>query len=287
MKEFLDYIQGRDSSSLGYTEIRSIQAGDVRQEYFSERASATKYALARSAGGWDAYYGVLPRLSKQGTADSVTANSQVLWADLDAKDNIGGKQSVLDRLIRYDIPASVIVDSGNGYHAYWKLQEAIPTPRACLIMRGLAKQLGGDHVYDAARILRVPGTSNWKDRDHPKAVRVIRFDTTRDMRAADFEHPEAIGWREVAPRPAPKTTYVPPSDREELPDWLQDLIERGAPQGQRSEAIFKVMVNLGKRGYTDDEIIGIIETNAIGEKVTQMRSGGMRWMRQSLAKSRT
>jgi hypothetical protein len=62
-------------------------------------------------------------------------------------------------------------------HAYWRLSEAVDTTAKDLfeaIGLGLAHRLDGDpSVRDLARILRLPGTLNWKLRS-PQAVRLLR-----------------------------------------------------------------------------------------------------------------
>lgn len=278
---FLDFIQ----DPIGYCEIRSIRDGVVRQQWYTDRSEAIAHALEDSAAGYDAYYGVVSRLTPHGNADSVASETPVLWADLDAKSHPNGKAGALLSLIDYEIPASVIVDSGHGYHAYWRLREPLEMARAIGIMRGIAGHLRGDHVYDAPRILRVPGTVNWKDRSQPVDVRVVRFDTTRIMRAADFVHAELAG-RPKPPAPA-EYRYIDPQAREELPQWLADLIQDGAPQGQRSEAAFKVMVYLAKYGWSDAEIYSVFASGGIGEKMREMRTGGERWFRRSLERARS
>jgi hypothetical protein len=192
-------------------------------------------------------------------------------------------------LIDYDIPPAVVVDSGHGYHAYWALDHFIPVDRATTIMRGIARHVKGDHVYDAARILRLPGTQNWKDPDHPLPVRVLRFDATRRYRPADFIEAESVGVaeRQRDERPVSPAVYIPPADRRVLPDWLDALITQGVPQGQRSEASFKVMYYLAKYGWSDEEIRSIFEVMAIGEKMREMRKGGERWFNRSMKRARS
>src|SRR3990172_4167052 len=59
--------------------------------------------------------------------------------------------------------AHVIVASGMGAHAYWVLGE--PTSdlaRVEAINRGVRAKLAGDNAIDAARILRLAGTYNYK-----------------------------------------------------------------------------------------------------------------------------
>ena len=269
----------------GYVEVRSIRDGKVRQWWERDRQAAVDLAIQQSDLGWDAYYGVLPRTERAGDAEHITPWTPVLWADLDAK-MIGSKQQALMSLVRADIPPSVVVDSGHGYHAYWKLQDAVEWRTAKMAMVGIAQALRGDHVYDQARILRIPGTTNWKDPENPVQVRTIVFDTTNVRPIGDFHRWIDVGIHELAPRPTTTlVSYVPPADRADLPSWLVDLIRDGAPQGQRSEQAFKVMAHLARRGWGDGEILDAFEQGGIGEKMREMR-GGERWFHRSLERAR-
>ena len=283
MRDFLDFIHG---DQQGLVEVRTIRDGRVRQWWESDRQAAVDLSIQQSDEGWDAYYGVLARLLKSGDATAVSPTTAVLWADLDAKVS-GSKQRCLTNLVGYPIPPSVVVDSGHGYHAYWKLDQFILYEQARLMMIGLAEGLKGDSVWDAPRILRIPGTTNWKDHDSPIPVRTIVFDTTNVMRPADFYNETEVGYAKVTPR----FEHHPWSDKQhfdaamDLPGWLDDLIRDGAPQGQRSEACWKVIKNLIEHGWTDDAIERAFDTGGIGEKMREKRDG-QRWFQRSLAKAR-
>lgn len=279
MRDFLDFLM----SPEGFVEVRTIRAGKVDQWFTRSRGLAVERALEMSTEGWDAYYGVLPRLSEKGNGDSCATETTVLWADLDAK-TIGSKSQALMSLVRYVLPPSVVVDSGHGYHAYWKLDEAVPFERARLAMIGIARELHGDHVYDRARILRIPGTTNYKA--DPVPVRTVVFNTTHVMAMRDFHQQVAHGVRDQMPQVAPRPATTPRYRSHDLPDWLQDLIDLGAPQGQRSEQAYKVMIKLASRGWSDAEIRQAFDTGGIGEKMREMRNGD-RWFEHSLAKART
>lgn len=285
MRDFLDIVHG---NTPHYVEVRAIMDGRVRQWWEHDREAVQRLAIQMNTDGWDVYYGVLPRVRTHGTAADVVPLQDVLWADLDDKAFGGDKGSALMALIDFELPPAVIVDSGHGYHAYWKLHNAITNDVAVDIMRGLARVLKGDHVYDPARILRLPSTTNWKDPDHPMPVRVLRMDALRKNRAGDFFGMQSIGASERARAEAPSVprVYIPPTSRPDLPDWLDDLVRNGAPQGQRSEAAFKVMCHLLKRGYSDDEIRDAFDQGAIGDKMREMRSGGDRWFRRSLSRAK-
>lgn len=80
----------------------------------------------------------------------------VRYAHVDI-DDLGG----LERLRAYKLPPSLIVFSGGGYQAFWKLDE--PTTdldRIERINRQLAADLGGDNCHNIDRIMRLPGTIN-------------------------------------------------------------------------------------------------------------------------------
>lgn len=285
MRDFLDLVQPGE----GFTEVRRIMDGTVKQHWLDDHNDAMELALRWSDVGWDVYYGVLPRTTHGGKASDVARWTSTLWADVDAKAHGASKQASLMALVDFEIPPAVVVDSGHGYHAYWILDQFIPVDRATTIMRGIARRIKGDHVYDAARILRLPGTQNWKDPEHPLPVRVLRFDSTRRYRPGDFVDVESVGTAELerANRTFVPTVYVPPADRPALPDWLDSLITQGAPQGQRSEASFKVMYHLAKRGWSDEEIHTIFDVMAIGEKMREMRTGGERWFKRSMTRARS
>jgi RepB DNA-primase from phage plasmid len=71
------------------------------------------------------------------------------------------------------------VESGGGVHAYWLFRQGEPVtegtrPRIELALRRLANHVGGDaSCAEVSRILRVPGSTNYK-REQSTIVRVVR-----------------------------------------------------------------------------------------------------------------
>lgn len=269
----------------GYVEVRAIQNGRVKQWWEKDRQAASDLALQLSDDGWDSYFGVLPRrVHGDGTGGNIAPVTRTLWADLDDKVH-GTKADTLRALVKFNLCPSVVVDSGHGYHAYWRLASIVHFQEARYMMVGLAKQLKGDHVYDNARILRVPGTTNWKDIDKPMPVRAILFNTTTVYDVGAFAHLQDIGYDKEHPAPRPRPS-LPDDFTYDLPDWLNVLIDEGVPQGQRSEACWKVMCRLGELGWNDDDIRRAFDTGAIGEKMREQNDGGDRWFQRSLDKAR-
>lgn len=75
---------------------------------------------------------------------------------------------------------TLLVDSGNGIHLWWVLDAEISKTEWLGTANNLkrALKLAGIHTdagitADAARIMRVPGTFNLKDKTHPKPTRVL------------------------------------------------------------------------------------------------------------------
>jgi hypothetical protein len=70
----------------------------------------------------------------------------------------------------------MIVNSGSGLHGYWALWPAVSPDEAEAANRRLAKALGADpHCVDAARILRPPGTYNFKTQP-PRPVELVHLE---------------------------------------------------------------------------------------------------------------
>lgn len=117
------------------------------------------------------------------------ATLRSFWADIDCKGEpgtYGSKREALEALISYvrdgAIPnPSLIVDSGNGIHVYWCMNEDVERDvwqpvadalRALLVEIGLRIDPG--ITIDCARIMRPPETMNRKDKSNPKPVSVLR-----------------------------------------------------------------------------------------------------------------
>ncbi len=138
------------------TPSRHVQLGDEAALH----GVLAHLAMANRAG-WGAYFGVatrqhdLGRWSRGGKSELTELTA--LFVDIDQPEN------ALPRLGWFDLPASCILHSGQGYHAYWFLET--PTTdfaAADKAIRGLAQHLGGDEALSVAQSMRLPGTINTK-----------------------------------------------------------------------------------------------------------------------------
>jgi hypothetical protein len=129
------------------------------------------------------------------------------WVDLDCKSAAHTKQNlpptltVALGLLPPEFPPTLVVHSGNGAHAYWKLKEEwtfeddaererahrlVLRWQTFIRLEGSKKGWGVDRVADLARVLRVAGTENRKDPAQIKPVRIIQRNE-RQYNPSDFE----------------------------------------------------------------------------------------------------
>jgi hypothetical protein len=180
------HVLGHDS----YTSVCNKPPGGQ----FTSRVVASKDAPAYAeplAG--DVWFGVNPLRdipvndkgvpSGRGTAADVVRLAAV-FADLDVKttgmasyDDASAVISDLSDML--GTRPSIVVATGHGLQPYWPLEDGPQGADAQALLRRwgrlvahVAEIRGGrvDPVYDLARVLRVPGTMNCKDPDHPIPV---------------------------------------------------------------------------------------------------------------------
>jgi len=143
-----------------------------------EGQALTQHIMSLAMRGYDVYVGVCPRVAPEGPGRKLgkDAIEQVgaMWVDLDAKVP-GSSESLLNN-------CDIVVSTGNGWHGY----KVAPSParvsstrdRTAIEakVRSFANSIltGTDNVSNVDRILRVPGTINYKDPDNPKPVVMLK-----------------------------------------------------------------------------------------------------------------
>ena len=153
-----------------YIEIRLIvpDAPGAIQRFCSTTKEAIDIATRASATA-NVYVGACPRSRRSGGRDAVTAVIGA-WADLDFHQLDPNRDVALELAYRHiealGIRPTMLVHTGNGLQCWWLFHEPAaitdewPVERFESINNGLAQRLGGDHVHDLGRVLRVPGTMN-------------------------------------------------------------------------------------------------------------------------------
>jgi hypothetical protein len=181
-KEFLSTIAGNE----GYYCIVGIKDGKTIQKFYSSVDAAANAAHEFDAEGYDAYYTPATYVEDVNRKAENVLQMKALFLDVDC--GVGKPyETQRDALIalhnfihEYGLPAcTTIVNSGRGLHVYWVLsrpysrQEWLPVAER---LKTACAEFGLDAdpvvTADAARILRVPNTHNFKD-DPARDVKVV------------------------------------------------------------------------------------------------------------------
>ncbi len=204
------------------------------------------------------YFGVHPTAKPKASYQRATigdiAAVNCLFAEFDAKHFGDDKDAAWHHLQALPIPASLIVDSGGGYHAYWLFAKPFTLDSddsrefaKNLQRRWVAAMGGDDGAKDLARVLRVPGTLNVKPEYGPNfpTVRVI----WTSWRAYQLSELEAVL---PAPDPMPPRSNPSPSRNGHGSAYVRAAVEgelarvRGAIEGSRNGTLNEAAFAIGQ-----------------------------------------
>ena len=170
---------------LGHYCIVAIKGTKRIQTFYSTIDDAVEAAIKADADGFDAYYGLATFKTDASRTNNNVEQLRSFYLDLDCGPNkdYPDQQTALNDLRQFckglRLPRPTLVNSGRGIHVYWTLTEPVSRETWLPVaerLKALCKEHGllADPVVtaDSARILRVPGTHNYKDAD-PKPVAVI------------------------------------------------------------------------------------------------------------------
>lgn len=155
----LDALAGRQEG--GFIELRWFPNGNARREFYActdhGRERALEDAL-RFGNMADVFVGCAPRREQGFGGKTNIDQAWALWVDCDTPESVV-------KLAEFRPFPSLVVKSGTGnhMHAYWVLEHAAPARYVERCNRRLAHALGADpRCAEVARILRIPGTFNYK-----------------------------------------------------------------------------------------------------------------------------
>jgi hypothetical protein len=164
----LEAFAGRSQAPVCILCLPNIRGAFSPSEiYTRDLAEAEAFVKERDGPGAAIYFGANTTLPGRKRNKDNVAEIVTLHADLDFK-TIAASPDIIDQVLRaLPLPPSTIVDSGNGFHGYWRFREALPPElreRVEAALKRLAWALAGDPaVCEIARIMRLPGSHNTKD----------------------------------------------------------------------------------------------------------------------------
>lgn len=204
----------------------------ISQKFFDDRASFDKQIEWLVDHKFDAYFGC----AKYGDQDNRTHPNarffRALWMDIDCGeekatpnkdgkitgyiDQATGLLAVKAFIKQHKLPRPIVVDSGYGLHFYWILDATVPRNMWEALshrLRDVAVESGlivDASVFEASRVLRIPGTYNFKKEGLKSEVSVL--DSKHDVTPYET-------WKTLLGAPEPK------EDRDFIPRRLSPLME--------------------------------------------------------------
>ncbi|RXG64599.1 hypothetical protein ES695_11795, partial [Candidatus Atribacteria bacterium 1244-E10-H5-B2] len=189
-EELTKFFEAIFTGTEGYIDIRTlihIKKGEkietIQKDHFFRKVKDIK-DLVRALSNENfirdknVHFGVAPRTKTEENEKQTGAEKDIkmvncLWCDADCKrekqPELPTKEVMIEKIEKFELPPSIIVDSGLGYQCYWLLKVPIPIKNRRIflevkgLLKGLALKLGGDMAgHDLCRLLRVPGTLNIK-----------------------------------------------------------------------------------------------------------------------------
>lgn len=319
--KFLDSMFGRAlNENCGAIEIRIFPKGQRPEQYFYSNitdAAQKCYDLCNS--GIDVYFGVNPRIGNAGKKENIHYIS-AFHAEVDYGADGHKKEPIyktfdeaMSAINVFKLQPSLINRSGGGLHCYWVLKKLVKKDiigQAELesINKSFALRLGGDAgTHNIDRVLRIPGTHNFKLSGNPREVTVLvtngpkyDFDVFKEfinIKITEKKAPtndaviESVESDFCTPLPDFEQEFSPHGEIENLQvsDRIKKLIINGndGTYPSRSEADQAVITALIHKGVGESEIKKIFQDfqNGIGQKYRDHAAPG-KYLTHCISKAR-
>jgi len=266
MSEF-DLLRSVQPSD-GWFAVLGIKKGVIQQRLLADRAEVDEFAKAKVASGWDVYFGVAKYATPDNRLKDNVKSLKAMWLDMDCGESkavvnpkTGRASGYIDQsaalialkafLKETRLPKPVVVSSGRGLHVYWPLAEEIDreqwedtaaTLQTLCVKHGL---IVDPAVFEVARVLRIPGTLNFKDSPPSPVEVLISADPT------PFDEFRAILGVEALKAAAPAAEQKPLSA---MAQALED--------GDRMACSFELLIARSKEGDGCAQMLHAVENRA-------------------------
>lgn len=220
--DLLDAVQPADGW-YAVVGIKGTGANLQRQQHLVDTREEVDVISTRLVqGGWNVFFGVAKYTDDSSRKKSNVRALKAFWLDIDCgadkavpnpktgrpngyADQASGLAALRKFCKHIGLPKPIIVSSGRGLHIYWPLTQEV-TPAGWEPVAARLRDLCLTHnmyvdpvVFETARILRIPGTKNFKD-DPPATVAVMATGQPTDFTAFKT----ILGVKpQAAPTPAP------------------------------------------------------------------------------------
>jgi len=293
----------------GEIEIRTFsKKSKHKQSFYNSVDSAVEKAYNLCNERIDVYMGVNPRVKKGGKKENIKYLT-TFHAEIDYG-GIGHKKKPLyettgeafEGIKKFKYQPTVVNHSGGGFHCYWVLSKPVKVEDVSIevlenINKSLSLKLGGDiGTHDIPRVLRIPGTYNFKQEDNPRGVTVV-MNSGPKYKLEDFEEFKSFDNPVEKEAPVEKKEELYEKEKVEIreisinnlpiSERMKSLIQTGndGSYPSRSEAEFAVIVALVSKGVDEAIIEYILKSYSIGEKYREQKNP-VRYIKNNIEKAK-
>lgn len=259
------------------------------KRYFTDAALAIEFALEFDDMGFSTFVNSNPRDAMSGFEENVP---YVTALALDLQPERTSIPQVEAALVHAGIPPAVIAVSGFGAHMYI-LVNPVERTMAKTVWARLCKWTGSDRIFNVNRIMRLPGSRNWK-KNPPPWCYLVSADPTRRF---DLDHvTKCLDRVRAPPAVEPNVRYIPapvaPNQdwfemRKRLDPGTMDIIHTGErnayseKQITRSEADWVVVCALLRAGATPETVAWVYANHPVGT-VGKYHEAGERYLNRTI-----
>ena len=178
--------------------VVGLKKGTPRQQFVSSLDEVNTLVDSLLDQGFDAYFGCAKFETDEGRTAKNAKWFKSFWLDLDCgegKPYEGQAQALVglrDFCKATGMPKPTIVNSGRGVHVYWTLTDVVSYNEWKPVAEALKKLCAANNLHadpavtaDAARILRVPDTLNFKNPTEPYTV--VLMSTSEPISYTEFK----------------------------------------------------------------------------------------------------
>jgi hypothetical protein len=183
--EFFRNLFGRFlSAEYGQVELRLIRDGEVRCTLHSRYETLVDEAYEACNFGWNAYFGVNPRVGGEGRKENIhylkSFYAEVNYGidDHKKKTRYATYEEAHYAIREYDLQPTVMTHSDGAFHCYWVLENAVAVEIYGIetlerINKGLSKDLKAKvGTHDLGMVLDIPKIFNLKLPDNRREVNI-------------------------------------------------------------------------------------------------------------------
>ena len=194
----LDHAQG---GLICLSAIRPSGGVPMVRTFPSDRPEKIRGFLEAYDGSHNLYFSVNPVRAAMKKKTKKEDIASVAWyhVDCDPREGLDREEErarILKRLKSFTPHPTYIIDSGNGYQAFWRLEEPIPNEGDYDALETVNKwieiRLVGDSCGNIDRVMRIPGTINLPGKvklakEYKPVVATLVHESEETVREDDFE----------------------------------------------------------------------------------------------------